>query len=236
MSPRRANVLTVLGLVGLLALTSLTAPRWARLLQRPLPAPAEDGTADAATPRESESVAPASAPRSTINVKLFFQAPDRPGLMIEERAVAQSNDLSRQIKAVVEELIAGSKNGFVPTLPPSTRVLEVFVTARGVAYVNLSKDAADPRPASPSPAAGASAASPGAAPSGGSEEELITVYSVVNSLTVNFPAVRRVQILVEDKPRPTLWGHVDLTRPLPPDMTLLATSTLTPVANPVANP
>ena len=69
-------------------------------------------------------------------------------------------------------------------------------------------------------------------PSGGSEAELITVYSVVNSLTVNFPAIKRVQILVEDKPRPTLWGHVDLTRPLPPDMTLLATSTLTPVANP----
>jgi hypothetical protein len=79
--------------------------------------------------------------------------------------------------------------------------------------VNLSKEAAQ-----------------GAA--GGSESELITVYSVVNSLTVNFPAIKRVQILIEDKPAPTLWGHVDLTRPLPPDMTLLATSTLTPVANP----
>jgi hypothetical protein len=230
MSPRRANVLTVLGLVALLALTSLTAPRWARLLQRPLPAPAEEGGPAEAPPREAGAPAPASAPRSTINVKLFFQAADRPGLMIEERAVAQSNDLSRQIKAVVEELIAGSKNGLVPTLPPSTRVLEVFVTARGVAYVNLSKEAAETAPASPSPAA-----SPSPGPAGGSEAELITVYSVVNSLTVNFPAIRRVQILVEDKPRPTLWGHVDLTRPLPPDMTLLATSTLTPVGNPAAS-
>ena len=146
-------------------------------------------------------------------MKLFFQAADRPGLMIEERTVAQSNDLSRQIKSVVEELIAGSKSGLAPTLAPATRVLEVFVTARGVAYVSLSKEAAE-----------------GAG--GGSETELITVYSVVNSLAVNFPAVKRVQILLEDKPRSTLWGHVDLTRPLPPDMTLLATSTLTPVAQP----
>ncbi len=209
MTSRQANALTVVGLVGLLAVTSLTAPRWARLLQRPLPAPADE-SAPADTRRRDEAPA---GPRSSINVKLFFQAADRPGLMIEERAVPQSNDLSRQIKSVVEELIAGSKNGLAPTLAPATRVLEVFVTARGVAYVNLSKEAAE--------AAG-----------GGSEAELITVYSVVNSLAVNFPAIKRVQILLEDKPRPTLWGHVDLTRPLPPDMTLLATSTLTPVANP----
>jgi spore germination protein GerM len=208
MTSRQANALTVVGLVALLAVTSLTAPRWARLLQRPLPAPADEAAPADARRRDE---APA-APRSSINVKLFFQAADRPGLMIEERAVAQSNDLSRQIKSVVEELIAGSKGGLSPTLSPATRVLEVFVTARGVAYVNLSKEAAE----------GAS---------GGSEAELITVYSVVNSLAVNFPAIKRVQILLEDKPRPTLWGHVDLTRPLPPDMTLLATSTLTPVAN-----
>jgi hypothetical protein len=209
MSPRQANALTVLGLVGLLAVTSLTAPRWARLMQRPLPTPSDE-SAPADSPRRQ--AAPA-APRSSINVKLFFQAADRPGLMIEERTVPQSSDLSRQIKAVVEEVIVGSKSGLMPTLAPATRVLEVFVTGRGVAYVNLSKEAAQ-----------------GAA--GGSESELITVYSVVNSLTVNFPAIKRVQILIEDKPAPTLWGHVDLTRPLPPDMTLLATSTLTPVAHP----
>lgn len=247
MSPRRANVLTVLGLAALLALTSLTAPRWARLLQRPLPTPSEESTAGEAKPHEEPA---AAAARSSIIVKLFFQAADRPGLMIEERTVAQSTDLSRQIKTVVEELIAGSKNGLAPTLASATRVLEVFVTARGVAYVNLSKEAAEapgagaPGATASSATAGTPAAAPATIPAGaspaaaaapagaGSEAELTTVYSIVNSLTVNFPAIKRVQILIEDKPRPTLWGHVDLTRPLPPDMTLLATSTLTPVANP----
>jgi germination protein M len=61
---------------------------------------------------------------------------------------------------------------------------------------------------------------------GGSEAELMTVYSVVNSLTASFPAVKRVQILVEDKPAQTLAGHIDLTRPLVPDMTVLAASEL----------
>jgi hypothetical protein len=49
---------------------------------------------------------------------------------------------------------------------------------------------------------------------------------VVNSLSTSFPAVKRVQILVEDKPAETLAGHVDLTRPLPPDLTVLAASDL----------
>ncbi|MET0554853.1 MAG: GerMN domain-containing protein [Vicinamibacteria bacterium] len=209
MTSRQANLLSVLGLVLLLVLVALTAPRWARWLQRPVPAQ-EDDAATPASP-SAEEAASAAAPQRSINVKLFFQAADRPGLLIEERPVAFSTDLSRQIRAVVEELIAGSKSGLLPTLAPEARVLEVFVTARGVAYVSLSKEAAQ-------------------ATGQGSEAELVTVYSVVNSLTVNFPAIKRVQILLEDKPAPTLWGHVDLTRPLPPDMTLMASSTLTPVA------
>jgi sporulation and spore germination protein len=209
MTSRQANLLSVLGLVLLLVLVALTAPRWARWLQRPLPAQGDEPGTPAARPAEETPAA--TPPQRSINVKLFFQAADRPGLLIEERPVAFSTDLARQIKVVVEELIAGSKSGHLPTLAPEARVLEVFVTARGVAYVSLSKEAA-------------------AATGQGSEAELITVYSVVNSLTVNFPAIKRVQILLEDKPAPTLWGHVDLTRPLPPDMTLLASSTLTPVA------
>jgi spore germination protein GerM len=208
MTSRQANLLSVLGLVLLLVLVATTAPRWARWLQRPLPAQADE---PAAPTTPGEAGAPAAAPQRSINVKLFFQAADRPGLLIEERPVAFSTDLSRQIEAVVRELIAGSASGLLPTIAAETRVLEVFVTARGVAYVSLSKEAAQ-------------------ATGQGSEAELITVYSVVNSLTVNFPAIKRVQILIEDKPTPTLWGHVDLTRPLPPDMTLLASSTLTPVA------
>jgi spore germination protein GerM len=208
MTSRQANLLSVLGLVLLLVLVAATAPRWARWLQRPLPAQADE---PAPAAKRADDAAPAAVPQRSINVKLFFQAADRPGLLIEERPVAFSTDLSRQIKAVVDEVIAGSKSGMLPTMAPETRVLEVFVTARGVAYVSLSKEAAQ-------------------ATGQGSEAELITVYSVVNSLTVNFPAIKRVQILIEDKPTATLWGHVDLTRPLPPDMTLLASSTLTPAA------
>jgi germination protein M len=210
-NPRRANLLTALGLVTLLAAVAATAPLWARFLSRAIQGP--DGEGSSAGPggsREEEGARPAER---RINVKLFFQSGDRQGLLMEERAVAFAPELGLQIRAVVEELVRGPRSGLLPTLPPGTRVLEVFVTARGVAYVDLSREAAEGHP-------------------GGSEAERISVYSVVNSLTANFPAVKRVQILVEDRPALTLAGHVDLTRPLPPDMTLLAASTLTPGAAP----
>lgn len=206
MSPRGANALVAVSLVMLLGLVSFTAPRWSRWLQRPLPAVDPGERAGEQASREAE---PAKEPDRKISVKLFFPAVDRPGLVIEDRTVSFSDDLSQQLKAVVEELARGSQIGLLPSLPAGTRVLEVFVTARGVAYVDLSKEAAT-------------------ATGRGSDDELITVYSVVNSLTSNFPAVKRVQIVIEDRQVPTLAGHVDLTRPLAPDMTYLAASTLTP--------
>jgi len=207
LTSRRANLITAACLLVLFAGMAFTAPRWAHLLRREVPDPGASAAPAAAAPEEE-----AARVERRINVKLFFQAGDRMGLAIEERAVTFSTDLAGQVRAVVEELVQGPKGGGLqPTLAPQTKVLEVFVSPRGVAYVDLSKEAQ-------------------VLSEGGSEAELITVYSVVNSLTSNFPAIKRVQILVEDKPATTLAGHVDLTHALPADMTLLAASPLQPVA------
>ena len=49
---------------------------------------------------------------------------------------------------------------------------------------------------------------------GGALDELFTVYTIVNALTVNLPAITRVQILIDGKEVDTLAGHVDLRHPL----------------------
>ena len=41
------------------------------------------------------------------------------------------------------------------------------------------------------------------------------MYSIVSVLTVNLPAIKSVQILVNSHEVDTLAGHVDLRRPLP---------------------
>jgi len=49
---------------------------------------------------------------------------------------------------------------------------------------------------------------------------MAAVYSVVDSLAVNFPQIRQVRIFVEGKPVDTLKGHLDLREPLEPDFSL----------------
>lgn len=199
MSLRRADVLMVSGLLGVLALLALSAPRLARLLPR------EDVPAEPAPPARAapaKAVPPPDAGKK-INVKLYFEKEEQAALAPEDREIAYAEDLSQQIRTVVEELVKGSAAGHLPPLPPETKVHGVFVSARGTAYVDLSKEAA----------AGGSAGSMG---------ERLSVYALVDSITANFPAIRRVQILIDDRPALTLGGHVDLSRPLAPDMTLVA--------------
>ncbi len=200
MTPRAVDALTVLGLAGLLATVSLTAPRWASLLRTPAAVEAEEPTAEG-TPAAEEGGEESASRR--IRVRLYFEAPEQDGLLPEEREVAFSPDLAAQLRTVVEELAKGSTTGLGPTLPAGTRVLEVFVQASGVAFVDLSSEAAAGLP-------------------GGSKAELLTVYSIVNTVVTNFPAVRRVRLLVNDVAVESFGGHVDVSHPLPPDMTLLA--------------
>jgi spore germination protein GerM len=83
----------------------------------------------------------------------------------------------------------------VSAIPTGVALRDVFVTERGDAFVNLSADITAKHP-------------------GGSLLEVLTVYTLVNALTVNLPAITRVQILVEGKEVDTLAGHVDLRHPL----------------------
>jgi hypothetical protein len=195
---RRHDALLVAAVLVALLLSALSAPQLAQLLPRDAPEPER-----AAPRRAPQPVAAAKDAGRKINVKLYFEKQQEPSLQAEEREVVYAADLSEQIRTVVEELIKGSTAGRLPPFPPETKVHGVFVSARGTAYVDLSKEAAG---------AGAT----------GSLGERLSVYALIDSITANFPAIRRVQILVDDKPAETLAGHIDLSRPLPADMTLVA--------------
>ena len=69
------------------------------------------------------------------------------------------------------------------------------MTEGGDAYVDLSRELT-------------------AAHTGGTLDETLTVYTIVNALTANLPAITSVQLLVEGKEVETLSGHIDLRRPL----------------------
>jgi hypothetical protein len=200
---------SVVALLGLLLLVSLTAPRWAELLRRPLPEAPEEGVAPEPLAPEDGLSAGGPAERR-IRVKLFLGHPEARALVEEEREIPFSADIAEQVRAVLESLIEGSRGGLQKVLPEGARVLDVFVRD-GVAYVNLSAEAASEH-------------------EGGTLAELVTVYGLVNSVTANFPAVRRVQIAIDGEGRSSFAGHIDISSPLGPDLSLLAPAPLSPVA------
>ena len=85
MTRRWANILTVVGLSALLFGITFSAPRWARRFRRPLAAAEDEAGRDEQSPSPPQPEL-AEAIRK-INVKLFFEAEDRLGLVIEERTV-----------------------------------------------------------------------------------------------------------------------------------------------------
>jgi hypothetical protein len=59
-------------------------------------------------------------------------------------------------------------------------------------------------------------------PPGGSDAEMQAVYSLVDSIALNVPEAQRVVLLWNGTQRVTFSGHLDTSRPLSPDRSLLA--------------
>jgi spore germination protein GerM len=136
-------------------------------------------------------------------VTLFFLDDNDDLLHKETREIAAGPTAAEEAERALAELIKGSEKGLVSPLPPQTRVRQVFVGKDGIATVDFSRDIVEKF-------------------SYGSTMELGAVYAVVNTLTFNFKAVKRVVILVEGAEKETLGGHVDLSRAFLPDYSLVA--------------
>ena len=134
-------------------------------------------------------------PGRKIKAHLFYVADDGTKLVSVERDVPFGEGAVEQAKEIISAQIAPVAEPLVSAVPPGTALRAVFITAKGDAYVDLSAEAASAHP-------------------GGSLNELLTVYTIVNALTANLPAVTGVQVLIGGKEVDTLAGHVDLRRPL----------------------
>jgi spore germination protein GerM len=140
------------------------------------------------------SPAPAPAGRK-IKAHLFYVADDGTQLTSVERDVPFGEGTIEQAKAIINAQIAPPAEPLVSPVPAGTKLRALFVTPNGEAYLDLSGELADAHP-------------------GGSLNELLTVYALVDVLTVNLPAISAVQVLIDGKEVETLAGHVDLRRPL----------------------
>jgi spore germination protein GerM len=161
-------------------------PRW--FGKRPQSAAA--GTAVAA----AAPAAPAP-PGRKIKAHLYYVADDGMRLTSVERDVPYGEGPVEQAREIVAAQVAPVVDPLVSAVPAGTTVRALFVTEKGEAFVDLSKDVVSAHP-------------------GGTMNELLTVYTIVNAVTENLPAVTSVQLLVDGKEVDTLAGHIDLRRPL----------------------
>jgi hypothetical protein len=102
-----------------------------------------------------------------------------------------------QARRIIEAQLAPVDAPLVSAIPSGTTLRAVFLTEQGAAFVDLSREV--------------SAAHPG-----GSINELLTIYTIVQALTTNLPAVTSVQTARRREGGRHAWpATVDVKRPLP---------------------
>ena len=136
-----------------------------------------------------------SAPERKINATLYDVSEDGLSLPGVQREVAFADNIADQARRIVEAQLGDAPAPYASAIPPGTPLRALFIGERGEAFVDLGGEARTKHP-------------------GGSLEEIFTAYAIVNALTVNLPAITRVQILIDGKEVDTLAGHVDLRHPL----------------------
>jgi spore germination protein GerM len=129
-------------------------------------------------------------------VILYFSEEEGEYLTGEKREILNKGDAQEEAKEIIHELIKGPKGKLIRTLPPRTKLLALQIDEKGVAKVDFDKALSRDHP-------------------GGSSAEIMTVYSIVNSLTLNFPQIKGVQILIEGERGGSITGHLVLDRPIP---------------------
>ena len=156
-------------------------------------------------PRRVEVKPPSPVPPPTtahITATLFYGSLDGQALVALRREVPLAEGVRAQGAQILRAQLAAAPAPLVSVIPKGSTLRAFYVTSRGEAVVDLSRDVTVNHP-------------------GGSLLESLTVYALVNAVTANLPGVQRVQLLVDGQEVETIAGHIDVRRPLERDMTLV---------------
>ncbi len=137
-----------------------------------------------------------------VKVIVFLPSPEDEFLHPEERKILKTPSLSNQVKQLILEILKGSEKGNLSPIPSQTKIREVYIHKDGTAYVDLTSDFISGN-------------------SGGSSSEIEAIYTIVNSITFNFPFIKRVHFLIDGIERETLKGHLRLDRSFLPNYSMI---------------
>lgn len=127
-------------------------------------------------------------------VALFFAGREGLLLLPETRNIFWTASATDRARQVVNELLRGPLPGgrLLPALPEGLSLREVYLLPDGSCWVDLGLSKGRIQT--------------------GSQEEWAAVEALALSLTLNFPEIRRVGLLLDGEQAESLAGHVDLRR------------------------
>ena len=127
-------------------------------------------------------------------VLLYFPAASG-RLAAESRSAPEELEAEALREWIVRQIVAGPQlEGLARAVPQGTEVAGVYDAPDGKTYVDLTI--------------------PGDSPAMGSTDELLAIYSLVNSVLLNEESADAVVLLVNGRQRQTFAGHVDTSRSL----------------------
>lgn len=144
-----------------------------------------------------------AGPTEKVVFNLYFAQGGQ--LRAEPRELEVTESPKDRIRKVVQALLEGPRQrGLAPLFPKEVTLGSVQLSDDGTAYLDLRWPEHDEPPAS------------------GSTEEIQRVYGIVNSVAYNVPQASQVVLLWNGLQRATFSGHLDTSRPLTPDRSILA--------------
>jgi len=132
-------------------------------------------------------------------VHLYFGDGQGRYLTAEQQVIDQPVDTVVFGRRILAILLAGPQQGTTPTLPPGVALRAFYIINDGTAVADFASGSFDNHP-------------------GGVESELLSIYSIVNTLVLNVEEIRSVKILIGGQEAATLAGHVELSHPFKADM------------------
>ena len=128
------------------------------------------------------------------HMTLHFPTADGTSLAREVRALNLTADKNVQLRSLVEELAHTSLYDRLPCLPKGTKLRNLLVANKGLAYVDLSSEFLLNHP-------------------GGLTGEQFSIRCLALTLADNFPEITAVKILVDGAEIETIAGHIDASKP-----------------------
>ena len=155
-----------------------------------------------AAPAAGPAPAASPTPAPERQVVLLYPGPDDL-LHPEVVPLALPEELDARVRILVERLLQPSPAGRPPVAPYPAQLEQVFVREGRTVYVGFSAPETE---------------------LGGSSTEVLFAFAVTDSILLNCPGLRGVQLLFGGREVPTLTGHLDLSRPLVLNKRLIAAS------------